>query len=154
MSILNIDHCFKNRCFWLATASFFAIALFLPDSTKGQSSATSGVIVGGSNPTAEKSNIKENDVFSSTVPVHKNPSNVACLSASAFSRAQIVNPNIYENIVLFNNICSQPIKVTLCYFGRSNCLTPIVNAYRRQEFILGLAAGTRDFRFQYRELFN
>lgn len=152
--ISNIDSRFKSGPFWLAAGAFFAVALSWPLPSVAQSTATSGAIMGGTNPTGEKSNIKDNDVFSNTVPVHKNPSNVICLSATALSRQQIINPNIYENIVLFKNVCSQPIKVSLCYFGKSNCLTPSISAYRRQEFLLGLSTGTKDFRFQYRELFN
>jgi hypothetical protein len=140
--------------FWLKAVLLFATAM-PAEAQNMQGLITSGAISGGTRLTVENSNIKDKNVFSNTVAVHKNPSNIVCLSTSAFSRAQIVNPNIYENIVLFNNACSQPIKVILCFFASTSCITPTVDAYRRQEFILGLSSASKgDFRFQYREIFN
>jgi hypothetical protein len=112
----------------------------------------SGPVNGGTIPTIGP-NITERNLLTNTVPVHQNPSNVPCISASALSRAQVVNPNIFENVVILSNICSQPIRLTLCYFGSSSCIKPVVKGYQRQETLLGLSTSTGDFRYQYTEQF-
>ena len=66
---------------------------------------------------------------------------------------QIVNPKIMDQIVIVNNVCGQSIRVQVCYAGRPDCIEVSLNGYQKLQRTLGIAAGSTNFRYEYRELF-
>jgi hypothetical protein len=58
-----------------------------------------------------------------------------------------------DQIVIVNNVCGQSIKVQVCYAGSSNCIIVPLNGYQKLQRVLGIAANSASFRFEYRELY-
>jgi len=84
---------------------------------------------------------------------HKTPDGRPCISVFANARRQIINPNIIDQVVLVNNVCGQSIKVQVCYAKSSDCIIVPLQGYQKLERVLGVAAGSTVFRYEYRELF-
>ena len=84
---------------------------------------------------------------------HKTSDGKPCISVSATSRHQVVNPIIIDQIVTVTNICGQPIRVQVCYIKSSDCIIVPLQAYQRLERILGIDSVSTDFSYEYRELF-
>lgn len=84
---------------------------------------------------------------------HKSPDNTPCIKVHGLSRREIVNPTIYEHVLILENACSQPIKLRLCYYPSTDCISTTVTAYSRRQQILGIAPNTPDFRYAYTEDF-
>ena len=84
---------------------------------------------------------------------HRTPDGKPCISVAPFARAQIVNPKIIDQIVLVNNVCGQTIRIQICYAKSSDCIVVALEGYQRLERVLGIAAGSTVFRYEYRELF-
>lgn len=153
----NFSGCTQQALFGLAAVIALTTVTWGARPVLGQNlpGTLSAPVTGGTKSSIENSTgIKANDLFSSSLRVHMSPARKPCISASAYSRTQIVNPNIYENVVILSNNCSQPIKLTLCYFASTNCIMHTVSSYRRQEAILGYSPGSQEFRYQYREHFQ
>jgi hypothetical protein len=85
---------------------------------------------------------------------HRSPTGTPCVSVNGLSQAQIVNPNIYEHILIIENICSQPIGLKVCYFQSTSCVRTIISGYARRQQNLGVAPNAKDFRYSYTEEFN
>jgi hypothetical protein len=86
-------------------------------------------------------------------PNHKSPDGKACISIHPSAQPQKINPKIIDQIVMVNNSCGQSIKVQVCYAGSSDCIIVSLIGYQKLQRILGIAAGSTIFRFEYRELF-
>jgi hypothetical protein len=84
---------------------------------------------------------------------HLNSSNKPCLTVSGLIKAQIINANLYDQILLLDNQCSQPIKIRACYYKSTSCTVMQVNGYKREQHNLGVST-TGDFRYSYREYLN
>lgn len=84
---------------------------------------------------------------------HLNPANRPCISVHGLSKPQIINNNVYEHILILENVCNQPIKLRMCYFQSTNCISATVNAYSRKQQILGYGSNAKDFRYAYIEEF-
>lgn len=84
---------------------------------------------------------------------HLNASNKACLTVSALYQKQTLNSNLFDQILILDNQCSQPIKIRACYYKSTSCTVMRVDAYRRQQHNLGVSV-TADFRFSFREYLN
>ena len=84
---------------------------------------------------------------------HKTPDGKSCISVSASSRAQIVNPRIIDQVVLVNNVCGQSIKLQVCYTKSSDCIVVALEGYQKLERVLGIASGSTVFKYEYRELY-
>ena len=86
-------------------------------------------------------------------PNHTTPDRKLCISVHPLTRPQIINPKIIDQIVIVQNICGQSIKVQVCYAGSSDCIVVQVAGYQKLQRILGIAAGSTSFRYEYRELY-
>jgi hypothetical protein len=86
-------------------------------------------------------------------PNHMTPDRKLCISVHPLTRPQIINPKIIDQIVIVQNICGQSIKVQVCYAGSSDCIVVQVAGYQKLQRILGIAAGSTSFRYEYRELY-
>jgi hypothetical protein len=86
-------------------------------------------------------------------PAHKAMDGTPCISVHPSSHPQTVNPKIMDQIVIVNNVCGQSIKVQVCYAGSSNCIIVPLNGYQKLQRVLGIAANSASFRFEYRELY-
>ena len=86
-------------------------------------------------------------------PAHKAMDGTPCISVHPSSHPQIVNPKIMDQIVIVNNVCGQSIRVQVCYAGRPDCIEVSLNGYQKLQRTLGIAAGSTNFRYEYRELF-
>jgi len=87
-------------------------------------------------------------------PAHRTPDGrTPCISVHPSSRPQIVNPKIIDQIVIVNNICGQSIRVQVCYVGSTDCIIVPLNGYQKLQRVLGIAANSTSFRYEYRELY-
>jgi len=91
---------------------------------------------------------------SAGVKMHLGPTGKPCLTVFGSAKPQIVNPNIFEHIIMASNDCSQPIKMKVCYYQSPQCVPLDVPAYGRKEIVLGIMPAMNQFRFEYREQFN
>jgi hypothetical protein len=91
---------------------------------------------------------------SAGVKTHLSPTGKPCLTVLGSAKPQIINPNIFEHIILASNECSQSIKVKVCYYQSTQCVPLDVPAYGRKEIVLGIMPAMNQFRFEYREQFN
>ena len=103
------------------------------------------------------------------VKVHHDPYGKRCISVAAFALPKTDFRKIfgaepaakdadsktqhYEHIVSAQNRCSQSIKLKVCYLGSQSCLLVDVPPYGHQQASLGIATGTKAFRYQYTEQF-
>jgi hypothetical protein len=85
---------------------------------------------------------------------HKNPTGQPCVTISGFATPQLVNPTIFDHMLIVKNVCSQPVKLNVCYFKTTQCKKITIAGYRRTQEILGIMPNAKDFRFQYTEDFN
>jgi hypothetical protein len=85
--------------------------------------------------------------------VHRNSLGKPCLNIEAASRAHVINPNVYDNIVSFQNQCNILIKVRVCYFGTESCVDAEVPAQQRRDTVLGVRPQSQYFRYSYKEKF-
>ena len=86
-------------------------------------------------------------------PAHKGPDGTTCITVRPSTRPQIINPKIIDQIVTVNNSCGQFIKVQVCYAGSSDCIEVSLNGYQKLQRTLGIDPGSKNFRYEYRELF-
>jgi hypothetical protein len=121
------------------------------DEASGQSQPPA--VVGGTGGLRTPS---ENGVFGTSARPrqHQSPTGKQCLMIDGLSNPQVVNPMIFEHILIAKNICSQPIKFRACYFQSTSCINTSIAGYTRRQVTLGLAPNTRDFRYSYTEEFN
>jgi hypothetical protein len=84
---------------------------------------------------------------------HKKPTGEPCVQVHAMPQAQIINPKIFEHILVIENGCSAPIGLNLCYYQSKTCLHTTITAYSRKQQTLGIAP-ENEFRFSYTEDFN
>ena len=85
-------------------------------------------------------------------PNHKTLDGKLCISVHPLARPQIINPKIIDQSVVVQNICGQSIRVRVCYAGSSDCIVVPVRGYQKLQRVLGIAAGSTNFQFEYREL--
>jgi hypothetical protein len=83
---------------------------------------------------------------------HKKPTGVPCVEVHAFAQAQIINPKIFEHILVIENGCSAPIGLNMCYYQSKTCLHTTIGGYSRRQQTLGMAP-ENGFRFSYTEDF-
>lgn len=81
---------------------------------------------------------------------HMDANNKPCLRVSAFYKKQSFNSNLYDQILLLANQCSQAIRIRACYYRSSSCTMMRVGAYQRQQQNLGVSTAP-DFRYSFRE---
>lgn len=86
-------------------------------------------------------------------PNHTTVDGKLCISVNPVTHPQANNPKIIEQIVLVQNICGQSIRVRVCYAGSSDCIVVPLAGYQKLQRLLGIAAGSTNFQFEYRELY-
>lgn len=89
----------------------------------------------------------------SALTVHRDPLGKPCLDFEAASRAHVINPDVYDNIVSIQNRCSKPIKLRLCYYKSENCIDVEILAQQRKDTVLGVYPHMQYFRYSYQEKF-
>ncbi|MGL3111448.1 hypothetical protein [Bradyrhizobium sp. BR 1432] len=87
-------------------------------------------------------------------PNHTTADGKLCISVNPLTHPQANNPKIIEQIVLVQNICGQSIRVRVCYAGSSDCIVVPLAGYQKLQRLLGIAAGSTNFQFEYRELYS
>ena len=104
------------------SAALLILFLALVSSAHAQVSGygrSSTPIIGGSGLSAQPANPFP-PMKGTFADSHRTPDGKFCISVAAFSRAQIVNPKIIDQVVLVNNVCGQSIKVQVCYIKSSD----------------------------------
>ena len=82
------------------------------------------------------------------------PTGKPCLALHGSARAQTINPHIVEHVVSATNSCAMNIKVSVCYSGKTECLTMNVPSYGKTEKVLGIYPSSMPFnKFDAKELF-
>jgi hypothetical protein len=95
----------------------------------------------------------QSDGVNAALTVHRSPLGKPCLNMEAASRAQIINPDLYDNIVSIQNQCSKKISVKVCYYGTEICVDVEVLAQQRKDVTIGIRPHTQYFRYSYQEKF-
>ena len=89
-----------------------------------------------------------------TIQMHRGPTGKPCLNVQGYVQQQVVNPNIFNHMIMVSNDCSQPIKMQVCYYQSQHCTPVEVPGYGRKDATLGIMPAMKDFRFEYREQFD
>jgi hypothetical protein len=84
---------------------------------------------------------------------HRDPMGRPCLAVGGFARPQIINPNLYEHVIVAVNSCAKRIDMQVCYYQSQDCIPVNVQGGERKEAILGLVPAEKNFRFEFREKF-
>ncbi|MDI1343079.1 MAG: hypothetical protein PSV22_03115 [Pseudolabrys sp.] len=95
----------------------------------------------------------QNSGQNAALTVHRSSLGKPCLNIEAASRAHVINPDVYDNIVSFQNQCNILIKVRVCYFGTESCVDVEVPAQKRTDAVLGIRPHSQYFRYSYKEKF-
>lgn len=95
----------------------------------------------------------QNSGENAALTVHRNSLGKPCLNIEAASRSHVINPDVYDNIVSFQNQCQILIKVRVCYFGTESCVDVEVPAQKRTDAVLGIRPKSQYFRYSYKEKF-
>ncbi len=85
--------------------------------------------------------------------IHRDPLGNPCLNFEAASRAHVINPDVYDNVVSIQNRCSKLIKVRLCYYKSESCIDVEIPAQQRKDMVLGIYPHMQYFRYSYQEKF-
>ena len=85
--------------------------------------------------------------------IHRGPTGSPCLAVGGFARPHLVNPNLYDHVVVVVNKCPQRIAMRVCYYNTQDCIPVEVPGNERKEAILGVLPSAKDFRFEFREKF-
>ena len=90
---------------------------------------------------------------SQTPKLHIGTNGKPCIYVVGQARAQTINPNVFEHVLILNNSCGLPIKLRICYYGTETCNDASIAAFARRQEIFGIMPNAKDFRFEYREYF-
>ncbi|WP_441234181.1 hypothetical protein [Bradyrhizobium sp. 930_D9_N1_4] len=85
---------------------------------------------------------------------HMDSTGRPCIYVLGEAKPQVVNPKLYDHVLIVNNSCSVPVKLRACYLGTEKCNDVAVAAFTKRREIFGIAPDAKDFRFEYREYFN
>lgn len=92
-------------------------------------------------------------ITNSVVKVHLAPTGKPCVRVEAYSKAQTINPNIFEHVISATNNCSQRIKMEVCYYKTQHCILVDLPPYDRKQTVLGIYPALKEFRYEYTEKF-
>jgi hypothetical protein len=82
---------------------------------------------------------------------HKDFAGKPCLLVNGLAQPQIIDPNLYDDVITVTNNCPQRIAMQVCYYQSEDCIPMDVPGYGRKEAILGTLPSTTGFRFEFRE---
>lgn len=86
-------------------------------------------------------------------PRHRSPTGAVCMRVVGMARPFSNNSNLFNHWIYAENICSDRIRLRVCYFSTTSCITMDVAGRERKEAILGTLPSVKDFRYEYRERF-
>ena len=95
----------------------------------------------------------QNSGENAALTVHRSPLGKPCLNIEAASRAHVINPNVYDNVVSVQNQCSKSINLRICYYKTDSCIDVEVRGYQRKDAVLGVRPHMQYFRYSYKEKF-
>lgn len=95
----------------------------------------------------------QNGGVNAALTVHRNPFGKPCLDIEAASRAHVINPDVYDNVVSIVNKCSKTIRVKVCYFNTDSCVSVEVLGRQRRDVILGVRPHMQYFKYSFQEKF-
>jgi hypothetical protein len=95
----------------------------------------------------------QNDGVNSGLTVHRSPLGKPCLNIEAASRAHVINPDVYDNVVSVKNQCGKTINLRICYYKTDSCTDVEVRGYQRKDVVLGVRPHMQYFRFTFKEKF-
>jgi hypothetical protein len=138
-----------------------ANAQFVPQSTQNSLfpgppivGGTPGMTLPGQSSTSSNNNSNSKFAYGSVQPdQHKTPTGMPCVSVNAMAHAQMINPKIFDHILVIENTCSQPVGLNLCYYQSKTCIRTTIAAYTRRQQGLGISP-EGEFRFSYTEDFK
>ena len=84
---------------------------------------------------------------------HRDFAGKPCLSVGGFARSFATNANLFDHVISVENSCPKAIRLQVCYFKSTNCLSVEVPGYGKKEVILGTMPSLKDFRYEFREKF-
>jgi hypothetical protein len=111
-------------------------------------------IVGGTGALSTSKDKTDFALATRTPQQHKTPTGKPCVIINGLSTPQIINPTIFEHVLIIQNVCSQPIRIRACYFQSTSCVNTVISGYTRRQQNLGIAPNAKDFRYSYTEDFN
>jgi len=83
---------------------------------------------------------------------HRDALGEPCLSVRPMAKPQVVNPNIYDQMLIIRNRCNRLIKIRACYVGSDRCMGKEIPALARVEMILGVSPMLKYFRYDLKEV--
>ena len=95
----------------------------------------------------------QNSGENAALTVHRNPLGKPCLNIEAASRAHVINPKVYDNVVSVQNQCSKSINLQICYYKTDSCIDVEVRGHQRKDAVLGVRPHMQFFRYSYKEKF-
>lgn len=95
----------------------------------------------------------QNGGENAALTVHRDPLGKPCLNIEAASRAHVINPDVYDNVVSVFNRCSKLIKVRLCYYKSDQCVDVELSGQQRKDTVLGVRPHMQYFRYSFQEKF-
>jgi hypothetical protein len=84
---------------------------------------------------------------------HRSPTGAPCLSVGGFARPHVINPNLYDHVIVVKNSCALNVGLKVCYYRSDDCISMDVPGGESKEAILGMVPSENDFRFEFREKF-
>jgi len=148
----------KIRLFAFAMAIGFAAVLAAHHGAHAQvdkPGLTGGSVVGSTPGVSVDSGSSSMRFGSSRTPQrHMDSSGRPCIYVLGEAKPQVVNPKLYDHILIVNNSCGIPVKLRACYLGTDKCSDIAVGAYTKRREIFGIVPDAKDFRFEFREYFN
>jgi hypothetical protein len=82
---------------------------------------------------------------------HRDALGTPCLAISSEARAHKTNPNVYDQMLIVRNGCSQAIKIHACFVESDRCINKEISGFQRQEIILGVSPMVRFFKYELTE---
>jgi hypothetical protein len=95
----------------------------------------------------------QSDGVNAALTVHRSPLGKPCLNIEAASRAHVINPDVYDNVVSIQNQCSMTIRLKVCYYGSESCVDVEVLGQQRKDVTIGIRPHMQYFRYSYKEKF-
>ncbi|MBI1203477.1 MAG: hypothetical protein GC182_13300 [Rhodopseudomonas sp.] len=133
------------RAAWPMALLGVIVAAFAPEPVRAQ-------LVNPVTPYQSRLTIQNGGV-NAALTVHRNPFGKPCLDIEAASRAHVINPDVYDNVVSIENRCSLTIRVKICYFNTDSCINVEVMGGQRKDAILGVRPHMQYFKYSFQEKF-
>jgi hypothetical protein len=84
---------------------------------------------------------------------HRDFAGKPCLAISGQSRSHVINPKVYDHVIIVSNACPQRIVIRVCYYRTQDCIPMEISGGERKEARLGSMPSVNGFDFEFRERF-